>query len=479
MLSPYLRAGYPAICLLTQEPHRAEQTIICDGWKFFAWDCLQGFREAGKIQGIDEIRDPVEAVNWLNRKQDTVLLAHNLHLFLEIPEVIQAIQNGVMSWKSHGSCLVMVTPVVQLRPEIEKFFHVIDLPLPTESQLFVMQEDLARGASVLDREGKEVHVATDKASAQAARGLTEFEAETAFALSLVREGKFSHRVITDVKGQMIRKSGLMEFWEPADIADVGGLENLKAYIRNRAAAFQPGNEHLPRPKGILLVGIPGTGKSLSCKATASLLGWPLIRLDIGALKHSLVGESERRMREATRVIEAFGEACIWLDEVEKAFAGSQSSGQTDAGTSASMFGHFLTFMQETKAPILVMATANNISQLPPEFLRAGRFDALFFVDLPTTEERREIVGIMNRKYGSVIPGDAAVMALEGFTGAEIEQIAKDSLFDGLGEAMKNIVPLSKTMREEINALREWARSRARMANLPEVQPTEIRKVKLA
>lgn len=479
MLSPYLRAGYPAICLLTQEPHRAEQAVACDGWNFVAWDCLRGFREADKSQVIDEVRDPVEAVNWLDRKHDTVLLANNLHLFLEIPEVIQAIQNGVMNWKSHGSCLVMICPVVQLRAEIEKLFHVIDLPLPTESELFLMQEDLAKGASVLDREGREVQVATDQASAQAARGLTEFEAETAFALSLVREGKFSHRVITDVKGQMIRKSGLMEFWEPADITDVGGLENLKAYIQNRAAAFQAGNDHLPRPKGILLVGIPGTGKSLSCKATASLLGWPLIRLDIGALKHSLVGESERRMREATRVIEAFGEACIWLDEVEKAFAGSQSSGQTDAGTTACMLGHFLTFMQETRAPILVMATANNISQLPPEFLRAGRFDALFFVDLPTSDERQEIIAIMNRRYGSAIPRDAAVMALEGFTGAEIEQIGKDSLFDGLTEAMKNIVPLSRTMREDVQALREWAKTRARMANIPEAKPTESRKIKLA
>ncbi len=479
MLSPYLRAGYPAICLLTQEPHCAEEAAVCDGWNFFAWDCLKGFREAGKPKPVDEIRDPVEAVNWLDRKRDTVLLAHNLHLFLEIPEVVQAIQNGVLAWKAQGCSLVMIAPLAQLRPEIEKLFHVIDLPLPNESELFLMQEDLARGASVLDREGKELRVETDLASARTARGLTEFEAETAFALSLVREGKFSHRVIAEVKGQMIRKSGLMEFWEPADIADVGGIENLKAYIRNRAAAFQSGNEHLPRPKGILLVGIPGTGKSLSCKATASLLGWPLIRLDIGALKHSLVGESERRMREATRVIEAFGEAIIWLDEVEKAFAGSQSSGQTDAGTTASMLGHFLTFMQETSAPILVMATANNISQLPPEFVRAGRFDALFFVDLPTITERREIIRIMNRKYRSTIPEDAAVMALDGFTGAEIEQIAKDSLFDGLDGAMKNIVPLSRTAKDQVNALREWARTRARAANLPEALPTEIRKVKLA
>jgi hypothetical protein len=488
MLIPFLRAGYPAICLLTQEPHRAEQAIVCDGWQFYSWDCLRGFREAGKSQVIDEIRDPVEAVSWLDRKKDTVLLAQNLHLFLEIPEVVQAIQNGVMLWKSHGSCLLMVAPVLQLRPELEKLFHVISLPLPTEDELFVMQEDLAKGASILDASGKEAQVATDQASARAARGLTEFEAETAFALSLVREGKFSHRVISEVKGQMIRKSGLMEFWEPADIADVGGLENLKAYITNRAAAFDPGNDsrlktcrdrHLPRPKGILLVGIPGTGKSLSCKATASILGWPLIRLDVSALKHSLVGESERRMREALRVIDAFGECLVWCDEIEKSLAGAQSSGNTDAGTSAAMLGSLLIWLQETKSPILIMATANNISQLPPEFLRAGRFDALFFVDLPTVTERQEIVEIMNRKYGSNIHKDLAVMALDGFTGAEIEQIAKDSLFDGLDEAMKNIVPLSRTMREQISALREWAKTRARIANTPEKEPDQVRRVKLA
>ena len=252
----------------------------------------EGFSRSRQNQVIEEIRDPVEAVNWLDRRQDTVLLAQNLHLFLEIPEVVQAIQNGVMRLEVPGFLpgdgrLRWCSSGRKSRSSSMSFA----LPLPTENELFIMQEDLAKGASILDPSGKEVQVATDQASARAARGLTEFEAETAFALSLVREGKFSHRVISEVKGQMIRKSGLMEFWEPADIADVGGLDNLKTYIRNRAAAFQPGNEHLPRPKGILLVGIPGTGKSLSCKATASILGWPLIRLDIGALKNSLVGES--------------------------------------------------------------------------------------------------------------------------------------------------------------------------------------------
>jgi SpoVK/Ycf46/Vps4 family AAA+-type ATPase len=229
-------------------------------------------------------------------------------------------------------------------------------------------------------------------------------------------------------------------------------------------------------KGLLLVGIPGTGKSLSSKATASILGWPLIRLDIGSLKNSLVGESERRIRQATHVIDAFGKAVIWLDEVEKMFSGTRSSGETDGGTTASMFGHFLTWMAETTSPILVMATANNIAQLPPEFLRAGRFDATFFVDLPTKPERIEIIKIMNRKWKSDIPIEYADK-LTGYTGAEIEQLAKDSLFDGLETAFKSLVPLSRTMREDITTLREWAKTRARFANTQEDEPDKKRKLR--
>jgi SpoVK/Ycf46/Vps4 family AAA+-type ATPase len=242
-------------------------------------------------------------------------------------------------------------------------------------------------------------------------------------------------------------------------------------------AFKPGNDHLPKPKAILLVGIPGTGKSLSCKAAASILGWPLIRLDISALKGSLVGESERKIRQATATIDAFGKAVVWLDELDKVFSGVKSSGHTDGGTTASMFGHFLVWMQETTSPILVMATANNIAQLPPEFLRAGRFDAMFFVDIPTSKERCKIIEIMNTRYGTDIP-DTCAEKLSGWTGAEIEQLAKDSLFDGFEEALENIVPLSKTMKEDISALRDWAKTRARKANSPDdEQPKKIRRIR--
>jgi SpoVK/Ycf46/Vps4 family AAA+-type ATPase len=347
---------------------------------------------------------------------------------------------------------------------VDKYFHVIDLPLPAENELFALQTEL----------GKQTKIETDLNAAKAAMGLTEFEAETAFALSLIRKGRFSTRVISEAKSQMIRKSGLMEFWSPADINDVGGLGNLKAFIQNRSKAFSPENDKLPQPKGLLLVGIPGTGKSLSSKATASLLGWPLIRLDIGSLKNSLVGESERRMREATQIIDAFGACVVWCDEIEKSLAGSKSSAETDAGTTSSMLGHLLTWMQETTSSVFIMATANDISKLPPELIR--RFDATFFVDLPCRSERVDIINIMNRKWGSEIPVEYADK-LSGYTGAEIEQLAKDSLFDGLDEALDALIPLSRTMKEDVQALKEWAKTRARIANTQDDEPEDQRKLR--
>jgi SpoVK/Ycf46/Vps4 family AAA+-type ATPase len=351
--------------------------------------------------------------------------------------------------------------------EIEKYFTVLDFELPTLEELEAIQREI----------GESVGIVPNKESVEAALGLTEFEAETAFALSLVEKKRFCPQVITEQKMQMIRRSGLMQFWPPVPIEEVGGLDMFKQYLFNRKKAFEPGNEGLPKPKAILLVGIPGTGKSLSCKAAASILGWPLIRLDISALKGSLVGESERKMRQATSTIDAFGKAVVWLDEVEKSFSGVKSSGQTDGGTTSSMFGHFLTWLQETTSPILVMATANNIAELPPEFLRAGRFDAMFFVDLPNTSERLQIITIMNKRYGSAIPEEYAVY-LDGWTGAEVEQLAKDSLFDGLEPARQAIVPLSKTMKEQISGLQQWAETRARKANSQHAEQTaKVRRIR--
>jgi SpoVK/Ycf46/Vps4 family AAA+-type ATPase len=455
-LTHYLKAGYPALHVVTQEPLRAISSIKAEGWKSFAWDCLRGITEPATGKVLEDALDPLSALKWLGGRNDAVLLVQNFHHFMGSVEIIQEIQNSLPIWKASGCCLVIVGPPVQLPQEVATFFTGLDFHLPSLEELRVVQEELA----------KSVAVETDEAALEAARGLTEFEAETAFALSLVLKKRFCSQVITEQKMQMIRRTGLMEFWPPVPVEHVGGLDLFKQYLANRKKAFEPGKEHLPKPKALLLVGIPGTGKSLSCKAAASILGWPLIRLDVSSLKGSLVGESERKIRQATGTIDAFGRAVVWLDEIEKAFAGVKSSGRTDGGTTSAMFGHFLTWMQETRSPVLVMATANNIHELPPEFLRAGRFDAMFFVDVPTLDERIEIIRIMNERYRSAIPEDYTEK-LQGWTGAEIEQLAKDSLFDGLDEAFGNIVPLSKTMKEEITALQEWARTRARRANTPE------------
>jgi ATP-dependent 26S proteasome regulatory subunit len=415
---------------------------------------------------IDDVIDPLHALKWLVDHRDTVLLAQNYHHFLTSVEIVQEILNSTPIWKAQGSCLVIVGPKLVLPQEIEKYFTILEFQLPTYVELQKVMEELAVS----------VDVDVNNEAVEASLGLTEFEAETAYALSLVKEKAFSTSVITDQKMQMIKRTGLMEFWPPVPVDMVGGLDCFKQYLTNRKRAFEKRGGHLPKPKALLLVGIPGTGKSLSCKAAASILGWPLIRLDISALKGSLVGESERRIREATCVIDAFGKAVVWLDEVDKTFSGVRSSGQTDGGTVSSMFGHFLVWMQETTSPVLVMATANELSNLPPEFLRAGRFDALFFVDMPTIQERSQIINIMNKRYGASLPVDLAEK-LDGWTGAEIEQLAKDSLFDGIDTAFESIVPLSKTMKEEINSLKDWAKTRARKANAKEDALKKVRRVR--
>ncbi len=455
-VSSFVKAGYPVLYLVTQEADRATKAIHAEGWSVYSWDCLRGITAPDTGQVMEDILDPLQALSWLAAKGNTILCVQNYHHFMGSVEIIQGIMNMLAVYKSQGSCLVMVGPFVKLPPEIDKYITLLDFSLPSPDDIRRIMHEL----------GESVGVEVSEEAVEAACGLTEFEAETAMALSLVQEKRFCPDIITTQKKMMIRRSGLMEFWPPVPISMVGGLERFKAYITNRMVAFEPGNEHLPKPKAILLVGIPGTGKSLSCKAAASLLGWPLIRLDVSSLKGSLVGESEKRMRQACSTIDAFGKAVVWLDELEKGFAGVRSSGATDGGTTASMFGQFLTWMQETTAPILVMATANDISALPPEFMRAGRFDAMFFVDIPTTEERRDIIGIMNARYTAQIPLDMAE-ELEGWSGAEIEQLAKDSLFDGLEAAKDSIVPLSRTMKEQIQALRDWARTRARRANADE------------
>jgi SpoVK/Ycf46/Vps4 family AAA+-type ATPase len=318
----------------------------------------------------------------------------------------------------------------------------------------------------------------------AARGLTLKEAENVFAKTLVLDGKIDASdvdVVFSEKQQIIRKSGLLEYFASHEkFGDVAGLENLKQWLSKRNAAFtqRAAEFGLPAPRGVLLLGVQGCGKSLCAKAVSSLWKLPLLRFDVGRMFGSLVGSSEENIRRAIQTAESVAPAILWVDEIDKAFAGSVGSGGSDGGTAARVFGTFLTWLSDKTAPVFVIATANDISQLPPELLRKGRLDEIFFVDLPTENERREIFRIHLEKRARVPDGfDLAALAKrsDGFSGAEIEQAIVSGLFDAFSaeteldtaivmHSIGETVPLSKTMSEELAKLRSWAQGRARPAS---------------
>jgi len=330
---------------------------------------------------------------------------------------------------------------------------------------------------------------------KAAQGLTLAEAENAFAKAIAADGKLDKDdigLVLDEKRQVIRKSGLLEYYPTEErLANVGGLENLKAWLTRRTAAFGEAARKfgLPEPKGMLLLGVQGCGKSLTAKAIAATWRLPLLRLDMGRIFSGLVGSSEENLRRAIRVAEGVAPAVLWIDEIEKALSGVASSGQSDGGVTARVFGTLLTWLQEKTAPVFVVATANRIDLLPPELLRKGRFDEIFFIDLPAAPERREIFGIhvarRGRKPEAYDLGRLAELS-EGFSGAEIEQAVVAGLYLAFGEqqelsqqhleqSLRESVPLAATMREEIGKLRDWSRTRTRPASTqaPEEVPKAI------
>ena len=319
---------------------------------------------------------------------------------------------------------------------------------------------------------------------KAALGLTLTEAENVFAKIMISGGRLTdadiHAVYAEKK-QIIRKSGLLEYYEPeVGFEHVGGLDLLKAWLRTRALAFtERAREYgLPNPRGVFMLGVQGCGKSLCAKAVSALWRMPLLRLDVGRMFGSLIGSSEENMRNALRVAESVAPAVLWLDEIEKALAGASSSGMTDGGTTSRVFGTFLTWLSEKTSPVFVIATANNIQALPPELMRKGRFDEIFFVDLPNDEERREIfrIHLVRRKRDPKAYNlDALSEATVGFSGAEIEEAVVSAMYDAFAEnvevtgehivrAVRDTVPLSRTMERQLDRLREWADGRARMAS---------------
>lgn len=489
-----VRARYPLLYLVSWEEQRVEGMLTrlakSHAKELFTWSITRGLRKVSggrapvPTPGTEKPLAAFAAIASLSGPSIVVL--KDLHPFLQDPEVVRGLRELAQQLKSSFTTAVLLSPVLEIARELEKEITVVDVPLPTYEELLQLLGEIvtfvreSRRATVdLERDRIEELV-------RAAQGLTLCEAENVFARAIADDGKLDASdiaMVLEEKQQIVRKSGLLEYVPAARGLDqIGGLELLKEWLVRRRAAF--GEEArrfgLPEPKGILLLGVQGCGKSLTAKAVAAEWRLPLLRLDVGRIFSSFVGSSEQNLRRAIGVAEGVAPVVLWIDEVEKGLSGAGSSGAGDSGVTARVFGNLLTWLQEKTAPVFVVATANRIDLLPPEFLRKGRFDEIFFVDLPSEAERGDIFRIHligKRRDPNRFDVDALAALSTGFSGAEIEQAIVAALYDAFSEgvevsqahiehALRASVPLSRTMADGIDDLRSWAATRARPASVP-------------
>jgi len=488
-----VRARYPALYVVTFEEGRLEQLLFelarRQGKPFAVWTATRGLRSVGahhdEAPELPHYPAPAEVLEHIRVERGAgIYLLEDLHLYFEDPQVLRRLRDVAAELKDSHKTVVLSAARMALPPELEKDLTVLDLPLPDETELAALLRSLCEQLSQQDPKSVALTREDLRALVRAARGLTLAEAENAFAKAAVHGDRLDAgdiQLVMEEKRQVIRKSGVLDF-HPAEttLGDVGGLEPLKDWLRCRGKALLPGAREfgLGAPKGVLLLGVPGCGKSLTAQVIAHSWQLPLLHLDLGRVFSGLLGSSEDNMRKALRAAEAVAPAVLWIDEIEKGLAGGTASSQSDGGTAQRVFASLLTWMQEQRAGVFVAATANRIDALPPELLRRGRFDEIFFVDLPAAAARAEILAIHLRKRGrdpALFALDELAKSCDGFSGAEIEQSLVEALFaafdrgselegQDIAQAMAETTPLSVTSAEEIGAMRAWAKTRARPAD---------------
>lgn len=499
-LSRLFRARFPYIYITTWEEERAislikkiskSEKLIRVAREVYVWTQTNGFVVDG--QKIDGTQSPDKAIDFIRDcNKNSVFVMCDFHVFFGVKgrqvdyNVVRRLRDNLSYLKTSKfrKNVIFLASELLIPETMQKEITILDMPLPTLSEIKakfdkMITQNAQIDTSGLDEEGKEK-------LCKAAMGLTLQEAENAFALAMVNDGKVDVSdldIILSEKMQVIKKTGILEFINTdIKISDVGGLENLKSWLNKRNNSWSESAKKycLPAPKGVLITGVPGCGKSLTAKAMSAAWQLPLLKLDFGKIFSGIVGSSEENMRKAIKTAEAVAPSILWVDEIEKSLSGLNSNG--DSGTSSRIFGTFLTWMQEKTAPVFVIATANNINSLPAELLRKGRFDEIFFVDLPTQREREEIFKLHLSKrlkdkdvaskieINSDLYKQLAQMT-EGFVGAEIEQVVISALYEAffnkrplefsdLANTIKNVVPLSVTQKEQILAIRQWANIRA-------------------
>jgi ATP-dependent 26S proteasome regulatory subunit len=486
-LNILIQAQYPLIYLVTAEEDRAEREIAAIAQmknqprKLYVWTLTHGMVEYGQTRSTQHNTiSPEAAIEWTMRQKDpSIFIFKDLHPFKDSAAVTRWLRDAIASFQGTQKAIILMSPVQQIPIELEKEVVVLDFALPNLAAL-----DRVLGNQLEQTRQRRLTNEAREKLLKASLGLTKDEAEKVYRKAYVKRGKITEEeveIVLSEKKQLIRRNGILEFIEEDETIDaVGGLEELKKWLRQRSQAFtERAREYgLPQPKGMLILGVPGCGKSLIAKTTSRLWGLPLLRLDMGRVYDgSMVGRSEANLRGALKTAESISPAILFIDELDKAFAGSAGSADSDGGTSSRIFGSFLTWMQEKTSPIFVMATANRVERLPGEFLRKGRFDEIFFVDLPTQDEREAIFRIhLSKRHRDLDRFDTEQLAkiADGFSGAEIEQALIAAMYDAFAQdrefnqldiiaAIKATLPLSRTMTEQVTALRDWARQRARPA----------------
>jgi ATP-dependent 26S proteasome regulatory subunit len=493
-----IRARYPILYVVSSEETRVQGLVTAIAArrqkKVFEWSFSVGIVPAGTSLQSQKHRnaatkDPLAALDQvIEQVEPAIFIFKDFHPFLTRNNfaVIRKLKEIALHLKNSFKTVILVSPTLEIPAELEKEITVLNFPLPDRDELAQLLDRIIDEV----RRFKQVKIDIDAAGRerllQAALGLTLGEAENVFAKIIVKDERLSASDVSEVfaeKQQIIRKSGLLEYYASTEtFSHIGGLGVLKDWLQKRAVTFtdEARKFGLPAPKGILILGVQGCGKSLCAKAVSTMWQQPLLRFDMGRMFGSLVGSSEENVRRAIAVAESVAPAILWVDEIDKAFAGAQGSGGTDGGTTARVFGTFLTWLSEKTAPIFVVATANDISQLPAELLRKGRLDEIFFVDLPSEAEREDVFRIHLTKRGRD-PQHFDIAALvemsRDFSGAEVEEAIISALYDAfyagtelatahVMAALKETVPLAKTMDEQINRLRSWAEGRARNASIP-------------